>query len=148
MTAYIPHKDMLLALSKMQRSIIRACNKETLPESFLIPQYPHFAFDKEKESTENKNPCSCRVLFPETDGMQVYFPFVLEYADGTQRKMKIIIATLSKIVSRETLYDKIKNAPEIDADAFPLKLRIFRKAQALVECNSWQIFNDKWFKLQ
>lgn len=143
MTAYIPHKDTLFLLSQMQKNIIQTHNNKH-PENFLFPQYPMFAFYDEKKNAEcteiakYKKIESASILLPKAENCEIYFPFVLKYTDGTQDNMKIIFATTKQ---------PIKKAPEINSDAFPLQLRIFRKARAVIEYNSWQIFDDKWVKL-
>lgn len=138
MTAYIPHKDILLRLSQMQKNIIFTYNRKKTPLEFLFPQYPLFAFTPEPENIVNKKLESCSILAPKLEDCQLYFPFVLKYADGSHDNLQIVFATSKQ---------PIKKAPEINSDAFPLQLRVFRKARAVLECNSWQIFDDKWVKV-
>ena len=168
MTAYIPHKDTLFLLAQMQKNIIRAHNDKQ-PEDFLFPQYPLFAFHDDAEiakctkDEKGKGLESAGILSPKADGCEMYFPLVLKYADGTQDNLRIIFATSkqpirlvkarfaqgldSAVFGFHNYKPEIKKAPEFNSDAFPLQLRIFRKARAVLECNSWQIFDEKWVKL-
>ncbi|MCR5763517.1 MAG: hypothetical protein K6G00_09075 [Treponema sp.] len=138
MTAYIPHKDTLLILSKIQKSIITAYNAGKTQDNFIYPEYPLFAFAKEASQSENKKISGCSILFPEAENNELYFPFILTHEDGSKETLQIKFAKSNS---------SIKKAPEINSGAFPMQVRIFRKARAVIEYNSWQIFDEKWLKL-
>lgn len=138
MTAYILHKDTALILANFQKQFISEYNKQKMPSEYMLPKYPLFAFLEEKDSINNKIK-NCTILFPQAESKEVFFPFMIEYQDGTKEALKIIFAT-----SKE----EIKKTPDIKSDVFPMPIHIFRKADAILENNSWQIFNDKWYKIK
>ena len=71
--ALIPHRDVVLRLSRFSKKIIYSFNKENLHKNFAYPIFPLWSFADFFSDTVTK----AEILFPKSDGKNFYFPLEL-----------------------------------------------------------------------
>ncbi len=141
MTVYIPHKDTLFLLARLQRSFIASYNQGLCREDYLFPQYPLYAFADDGQPSVPA--IACEILAPVAEKTQCFFPFELETADGTVEHFKIVFATGKSAIDGLKASDTFERLPE---KLFPLHPRSWQRGRAVIENNSWQIFDTAWCK--
>ncbi len=145
MFAFVPGKDALLFLAKIQKKIISAFNSNCSAEFFTSPVFPLWAFF---DFALPEKIISCEFLEPVFRDEKFIFPVkIIFLKDGTENTINLEVAfgkILGKIKSSFKLHldsDEIKNC-------FPYKIRVFKTGNVLIQNNSWQLFDEKWIKCQ
>ena len=145
MFAFVPGKDALLFLAKIQKKIISAFNFNCSAEFFAAPVFPLWAFF---DFALPEKIISCEFLEPVFKDEKFIFPVKIIFSkDGTENEINLEVVfgkILGKIKSSLEFHldsDEIKNC-------FPYKIRVFKTGNVLVQNNSWQLFDEKWIKCQ
>ena len=135
--ALVPHRDAVLKLSRFSKKIIYSFNKENHPGNFAFPIFPLWSFADFFPDTVTK----AEILFPKSDGKNFYFPPELWNGD-LKREYRINFAAI---------HCGTENAmPNMDdgfCSEFPLSVPCYKTGLAVIENNSWKIFDEKWFKI-
>ena len=145
MFAFVPGKDALLFLAKIQKKIISAFNSNCSAEFFAVPVFPLWAFF---DFPFPEKIISCEFLEPFFKDEKFIFPvkiiFLKDEIENTINLEVVFGKILGEIKSNLEFHldsDEIKNC-------FPYKIRIFKTGNVLVQNNSWQLFDEKWIKCQ
>ena len=124
MFAFVPGKDVLLFLAKIQKKIISVFNSNRPAKIFAAPVFPLWAF------------------------FDFAFPVKIISLKDEKEKLINLEIVFGKILG------EIKSSLEfhIDSDeiknCFPYKIRVFKIGNVLVQDNNWQLFDEKWCKCQ
>ena len=145
MFAFVPGKDALLSLAKIQKKIISAFNSNCSEEFFAVPVFPLWAFF---DFSLPEKIISCEFLEPVFKDEKFIFPvkiiFLKDEIENTINLEAVFGKILGKIKSSFKFHldsDEIKNC-------FPYKIRVFKTGNVLIQNNSWQLFDEKWIKCQ
>ena len=123
MFAFVPGKDVLLFLAKIQKKIISAFNSNRPAKFFAAPVFPLWAFFD--------------FAFPE----KIISCEFLEKLINLEIVFGKILGEIKSSLEFHLDSDEIKNC-------FPYKIRVFKIGNVLVQDNNWQLFDEKWCKCQ
>lgn len=145
MFAFVPGKDALLFLAKIQKKIISNFNSNCSADFFAVPVFPLWAFFG---FALPEKIISCEFLEPVFKDEKFIFPVKIVFLkDGTENEINLEVV-FGKILG------KIKNSLEFHLNSneikncFPYKIRVFKTGNVLIQNNSWQLFDEKWSKCQ
>ena len=140
MYALIPHKDTQFFLYNVQKEVIVSYNKECNSKAeFLIPRFPLWAFMDELPVSAIS---SCIVNGISCTDTELFFG--IEIIVGSKASsLKIIVATGENIDK-----ERIKEIDFKEKDSFPLRQRVFRIGESVIEGNNYSLFHDKWVKIK
>lgn len=125
MKAFIPNKDTLYFLSKIQ--------KEILEKTRCTPLYPLFCFQDDFPGTIE----SVTILHPMEEDNHLFFPLEIN-----KIRFKIPFGQVKEFSRNvnETLNEYEKQ--------FPRNERVFKISQASKKDDAWETENVKWFKIK
>ena len=132
MFAFVPGKDVLLFLAKIQKKIISVFNSNRPAKFFAAPVFPLWAFF---DFAFPEKIISCEFLEPVFKDEKFIFPVKIISLKDEKEKLINLEIVFGKIL------DEIKNC-------FPYKIRVFKIGNVLVQDNNWQLFDEKWCKCQ
>lgn len=141
--------------------------------AFLIPRFPLFAF---ADALPDGGFCACRILAPEREGREFFFPVELETrsAEGDGKhtlRLRIVFAELEGgtagraapacgdaagqtvcSTSDGTSTERQPLLPELPQEyayreCFPLRPRVFRTGRVEYSGCSWEVWDERWQKL-
>ena len=131
MFAFVPGKDVLLFLAKIQKKIISAFNSNRPAKFFAAPVFPLWAFF---DFAFPEKIISCEFLEP-------VFKDEKEKLINLEIVFGKILGEIKSSLEFHLDSDEIKNC-------FPYKIRVFKIGNVLVQDNNWQLFDEKWCKCQ
>ncbi len=141
MNALIPNKDTLLVLAETQKKILESYNSSFAPDNIISPIYPLWAFSKE---SFEKEIVSCTIEEAKNKENEYFFPVEITFIDGKKKDLRIVFA---KIITENKKSGFDFSEKEIK-HRFPIKERVFRTGEVVIDNNSWELFDDKWHKCQ
>lgn len=146
MQAFMPQKDMALALSRAAASFIGSYNDALSGNGLLIPCFPLYALADELPEEEIS---SCHIGLPRLDGGQFFFPVGLTHTDGNEQELRIVFAQLEKL--EESGLPPLPSLPELPhfygEESFPLRPRVFRTGRIEFSGGSWEVWDERWHKI-
>ena len=145
MFAFVPGKDALLFLAKIQKKIISNFNSNCSAEFFAVPVFPLWAlFD----FALPEKIISCEFLEPILKDEKFIFPVkIIFLKDGTENEINLKVVFVKILGERKSSLEFHLDSDEIK-NCFPYKIRVFKTGNVLVQNNSWQLFDEKWGKCQ
>ena len=145
MFAFVPGKDALLFLAKIQKKIISAFNSNCSAEFFAVPVFPLWAFF---DFALPEKIISCEFLEPILKDEKFIFPVkIIFLKDGTENEINLKVVFVKILGERKSSLEFHLDSDEIK-NCFPYKIRVFKTGNVLVQNNSWQLFDEKWGKCQ
>ncbi|MDO5774479.1 MAG: hypothetical protein Q4P16_09230 [Spirochaetales bacterium] len=145
MFAFVPGKDALLFLAKIQKKIISIFNSNCSAEFFASPVFPLWAFFG---FALPEKIISCEFLEPILKDEKFIFPVKIVFLkDGTENTMDLEVVFGKILGERKSSLEFHLDSDEIK-NCFPYKIRVFKTGNVLVQNNSWQLFDEKWSKCQ
>ncbi len=145
MFAFVPGKDVLLFLAKIQKKIISVFNSNRPAKFFAAPVFPLWAFF---DFAFLEKIISCEFLEPVFKDEKFIFPVKIISLKDEKEKLINLEIVFGKILG------EIKSSLEFHLDSdeikncFPYKIRVFKIGNVLVQDNNWQLFDEKWCKCQ
>ena len=141
--ALIPHRDIILKISRCSKKIIMDFNKDNSPEFKAFPVFPFWVVS-ENLPDDMSRVSICRPVF---DGTDFYFPVDIGSAQSESQDadFKIIFARIRKSGCGS-------NSPDAGSlltncgMTFPMSVPCYKTGTALIENNSWKLFDEKWHK--
>lgn len=130
--AFIPHKDSLFTMAKIQQIFLRLGGPD------VLPCYPLWAFCREDEFDSLKSAGACEIMKPDHDGGEYFFPVRIRCGSGTM-VLRIVFAR-----GPEEFSGGLSVFPADDLKDFPLRLKSFRTGEVRFKNNGWQLFRDTW----
>ncbi len=157
MQAFMPQKDTALLLARAARAFI-----SSFSTSLPTPRFPLYAF---AESLPGGGYRSCSIGSAEREGDEFYFPVELTYGEGAgeRLRLKIVFAELESgctdsdgtpsgtdqaATGREDAVQEKGGGNNPAPEGFPLRPRVFRTGRVEFSGNSWEIWDERWHKLQ
>ena len=145
MFAFVPGKDALLFLAKIQKKIISNFNSNCSAEFFAVPVFPLWAFF---DFALPEKIISCEFLEPILKDEKFIFPVkIIFLKDGTENEINLKVVFVKILGERKSSLEFHLDSDEIK-NCFPYKIRVFKTGNVLVQNNSWQLFDEKWVKCQ
>lgn len=145
MFAFVPGKDALLFLAKIQKKIISNFNSNRSAEFFAVPVFPLWAFF---DFALPEKIISCEFLEPILKDEKFIFPVkIIFLKDGTENEINLKVVFVKILGERKSSLEFHLDSDEIK-NCFPYKIRVFKTGNVLVQNNSWQLFDEKWGKCQ
>lgn len=145
MFAFVPGKDALLFLAKIQKKIISNFNSNCSAEFFAVPVFPLWAFF---DFALPEKIISCEFLEPILKDEKFIFPVkIIFLKDGTENEINLKVVFGKILGERKSSLEFHLDSDEIK-NCFPYKIRVFKTGNVLVQNNSWQLFDEKWVKCQ
>lgn len=145
MFAFVPGKDALLFLAKIQKKIISNFNSNCSAEFFAVPVFPLWAFF---DFALPEKIISCEFLEPILKDEKFIFPVkIIFLKDGTENEINLKVVFGKILGERKSSLEFHLDSDEIK-NCFPYKIRVFKTGNVLVQNNSWQLFDEKWGKCQ
>ncbi|WP_294012941.1 hypothetical protein [uncultured Treponema sp.] len=145
MFAFVPGKDALLFLAKIQKKIISNFNSNCSAEFFAVPVFPLWAFF---DFALPEKIISCEFLEPILKDEKFIFPVkIIFLKDGTENEINLKVVFVKILGERKSSLEFHLDSDEIK-NCFPYKIRVFKTGNVLVQNNSWQLFDEKWGKCQ
>lgn len=145
MFAFVPGKDALLFLAKIQKKIISNFNSNCSAEFFAVPVFPLWAFF---DFALPEKIISCEFLEPILKDGKFIFPVkIIFLKDGTENEINLEVVFGKILGERKSSLEFHLDSDEIK-NCFPYKIRVFKTGNVLVQNNSWQLFDEKWIKCQ
>ena len=136
MKAFTANKDILFTLHKLQNEILQYCNKD---EILALPAFPLWAFCDDSFFEGTISACVIEKALHDRQKGKLYFPVIFTKEDGCQKTLRIEFANIQKEVSNLTLPQR---------QELPLKVNSFRTGTVSVNKCTWQLFDEKWFKIK
>ena len=142
--ALIPHRDIILKISRCSKKIITDFNKDNSPDFKAFPVFPFWVVS-EKIPDDNFRVSICSPVF---DGNDFYFPVNIgdSQSESPDTDFKIIFARIRKCGCESKSPDAEKLLKNCGTE-FPLSVPCYKTGTALIENNSWKLFDEKWHKL-
>lgn len=137
--AFIPHRDIILKMTKLSKKLILLYNSENFSEGRLFPVFPLWSF-------ADDFPVDCNQVwidFPVLTESEYFFP-VRFFSEKGKHDFKI---TFAKVHGQIKKTPDFKTLSEIQRD-FPIKVGCYKTGTAINEKNSWHLFDEKWHKIQ
>ncbi len=145
MFAFVPGKDALLFLAKIQKKIISVFNSNCSAEFFAAPVFPLWAFF---DFPLPEKIISCEFLEPVFKDEKFIFPVkIISLKDEIENEINLEIVFGKILGKRKGSLEFHLDSDEIK-NCFPYKIRVFKTGNVLVQNNSWQLFDEKWIKCQ
>lgn len=145
MFAFVPGKDALLFLAKIQKKIISNFNSNCSAEFFAVPVFPLWAFF---DFALPEKIISCEFLEPILKDEKFIFPVkIIFLKDGTENEINLKVVFVKILGERKSSLEFHLDSDEIK-NCFPYKIRVFKIGNVLVQDNNWQLFDEKWCKCQ
>lgn len=145
MFAFVPGKDVLLFLAKIQKKIISVFNSNRPAKFFATPVFPLWAFF---DFALPEKIISCEFLEPILKDEKFIFPVkIIFLKDGTENEINLKVVFGKILGERKSSLEFHLDSDEIK-NCFPYKIRVFKTGNVLVQNNSWQLFDEKWVKCQ
>lgn len=145
MFAFVPGKDALLFLAKIQKKIISNFNSNRSAEFFAVPVFPLWAFF---DFALPEKIISCEFLEPILKDEKFIFPVkIIFLKDGIENEINLKVVFVKILGERKSSLEFHLDSDEIK-NCFPYKIRVFKTGNVLVQNNSWQLFDEKWGKCQ
>lgn len=145
MFAFVPGKDALLFLAKIQKKIISNFNSNCSAEFFAVPVFPLWAFF---DFALHEKITSCEFLEPILKDGKFIFPVkIIFLKDETKNEINLEVVFGKILGERKSSLEFHLDSDEIK-NCFPYKIRVFKTGNVLVQNNSWQLFDEKWIKCQ
>ncbi|MBQ2601052.1 MAG: hypothetical protein II584_01495 [Treponema sp.] len=137
----IPHRDVVLKIIRSSKKIIGDFNSENLPGCRAIPVFPLWSFAE----SFPEDVFEVKVENPKLDGTTFYFPLVFctEGKPDVRTEFRIVFARISGDPHGIAPY----TPPTETAVDFPLNVSCYRTGTAVIEDNSWKLFDEKWHKI-
>ncbi len=146
MNAFIPGKDTELFLKNFQTDFIKFFSESK--KIMMYPEFPLFALMEDDCKIDFSLLEECFIQTPEFEKGNFYFPVQLK-SKNFSLTLKIIFATTKDkdfFLTTDFLQDFFSASKSYEK-TFPKKEKSFRAGQIIFSQNSWQIFDDKWYKI-
>ena len=146
------HKDTLFALSEFQKKQVIRLSEflSEFSDARIYPCYPlYIFFNDEKNLFDPKKlkTLTLQKIFYDENDSSINIGIHAEFSDND-------CSSLSKLISRVKIAEIKKSGPLTFTDKCPAfleipetKITVMQVSDAVIEKNSWQLFNSKWIKL-
>ncbi|WP_296663354.1 hypothetical protein [Treponema sp. UBA753] len=145
MFAFVPGKDALLFLAKIQKKIISVFNSNCSAEFFAVPVFPLWAFFS---FPFPEKIISCEFLEPVLKDEKFIYPVKIFFLKDEKENIINLEIVFGKILGKIKSSLEFHLCPDEIKNCFPYRIRVFKTGNVLVQDNSWQLFDEKWCKCQ